>query len=171
MCIRDSHRTHLIAGLKPTASQVEIARAARSAANFLRRQEDMTSIAHLFEEAGPHGHGAFGLRDTLAALDDGRALHLYMSSTFVERWPSDAEHAARSALDHGTTVDVMSGGAASLFDAKCGGIAAVLRYVREGWSADQWKGGALEHRHEEVNDVRARNGTQYVPELVGAGAE
>lgn len=74
------------------------------------------------------GAGVKGSIGTEAAVTEGRARDLFITPAFLETHTADAERAVRAAFDHGTSVVLVLGEAATLLDAS-GGIAARLRFV------------------------------------------
>jgi hypothetical protein len=129
--------SHLTPTLAPRALRVEldvhatparIAECAREAASRLRDGHDLDRIARTIAAADAQGAGATGSVDTVRALDEGRARELFFSMQYLSKNAADLEAAVRSAFDHGTSVEHVSGEAAQQLD-QVGGIAASLRYV------------------------------------------
>jgi hypothetical protein len=127
--VHDTARAYLLADLHVGASLPEIGHSAAAGANFLRRQEDLTSVRSIMELAGHHGRGVIGLTPTLHALDERRVARLYVSRGFVDGHPSEAERVARGAFDQRAIVEIVSGDGGSLLDLRADGVAAVLHYT------------------------------------------
>lgn len=110
------------------ATDAQVAECARASASQLRNAQDLARIRETIEAAEANGVGAVGSVDTIRALDEGRARNLFFTLAYLEKSASDLEVAVRSAFDHGTTVEHVSGEAADLLEG-VGGVAASLRYV------------------------------------------
>lgn len=113
------------------SSDAEVVAAARAAASTLRNAADSRRLAELADEHRPGGLAAFGARETERALMDRCVQDLYITRTFRDAYPAEADAAIRMALDQDAAVEETSGSAAELLD-EHGGIAAGLRFQPAG---------------------------------------
>jgi hypothetical protein len=118
----------LRAELDVHATDAQVAECARTSASQLRNASDLARVRETIAAAQANHVGAVGSVDTMRALAEGRARHLFFTLTYLEKSASGLETAVRSAFDHGTAVEHVSGEAASLLEG-VGGVAASLRYV------------------------------------------
>jgi hypothetical protein len=116
------------ADLDINATKAQVTTCARESASRLRNTHDLARIREIIAAAEANGVGVIGGVDTMRALDEGRARTLYFTLRYLEGDASELEAAVRSAFDHGTGVEHVSGEAAEVLDG-VGGIAAGLRYV------------------------------------------
>jgi hypothetical protein len=116
------------ADLDVNATTAQVTACARESASRLRNTHDLARIREIIAAAEANGVGVIGGGDTMRALDEGRARNLYFTLRHLEANASELEAAVRSAFDHGTGVEHVSGEAAEVLDG-VGGIAAGLRYV------------------------------------------
>ena len=115
------------AALDVHASEAIVAEAARAAACSLRDEADARAVRETTDLANGGGLGAVGPDATSRALEQSCVRELFLSRTYCEENPVDAEDAVRSALDQDALVTDVSGDAAALLDAR-GGVAARLRF-------------------------------------------
>jgi peptide subunit release factor 1 (eRF1) len=134
------------------ASETEVLQAARAAAETLEREAELTAVTELVE-AATTPHARLGLRDTLAAVSQGRAYRLFMVEGFdatggecptcgqlvagqdpcptcgqpVGPLPKLRERLLHRAHETGCAVEFVAGEAADLL-AVHGGIGAWARY-------------------------------------------
>lgn len=116
------------ADLDVHASDAMVAERARESASRLREARDRAMVEATLSAADAAGAGVKGSIGTEAAVTEGRARDLFITPAFLETHTADAERAVRAAFDHGTSVVLVLGEAATLLDAS-GGIAARLRFV------------------------------------------
>jgi hypothetical protein len=116
------------ADLDVNATTAQVTACARESASRLRNTHDLARIREIIAAAEANGVGVIGGGDTMRALEEGRARNLYFTLRHLEGNASELEAAVRSAFDHGTGVEHVSGEAAEVLDG-VGGIAAGLRYV------------------------------------------
>jgi len=116
------------ADLDVHATEAQVAECARQSASRLRDARDVTLVTATLSAAEAAGAGVKGSVETETAVSEGRARDLFFTLSFLEQHAADAERVVRSAFDHGTSVALVSGDAATLLDAT-GGIAARLRFV------------------------------------------
>jgi hypothetical protein len=110
------------------ATDSQVAECARTSASQLRNANDLARVRETIAAAEANRVGAVGSVDTIRALGEGRARHMFFTLPYLEKSASDLEAAVRSAFDHGTEVEHVSGEAAALLEG-VGGVAASLRYV------------------------------------------
>ncbi|MFI5246575.1 MAG: hypothetical protein ACHQQR_15180, partial [Gemmatimonadales bacterium] len=111
------------------SSTAEITRAAERDAKILRDSHDSAVVEHVLNLAASHGRGVTGAKETLAVMSSGEGRQLLITPSFLSEHPDEAEAAVEFALDHATDIEVLSGDAAAMLDAKAGGIAASLRFA------------------------------------------
>lgn len=110
------------------ATDAQVAECARESASLLRNAADALRVREAIGASEAGGLGVTGSVDTARALGEGRARTLYFTLGFLENFAADLEGAVRTAFDHATDVEHVSGEAAELLD-DLGGIAASLRYI------------------------------------------
>jgi hypothetical protein len=111
------------------SSMAEITRAAERDAKILRDSRDAAVVEHVLNLAASHGRGVTGAKETLTVMSTGEGRQLLITPRFLSEHPDAAEAAVEFALDHATDIEVLSGDAAAVLDAKAGGIAASLRFA------------------------------------------
>ncbi|HEX9563488.1 MAG TPA: hypothetical protein VF981_05945 [Gemmatimonadaceae bacterium] len=119
------------ADLDVHASDSRIAECARRSASQLRDADDLSRINRTIAASEANGAGVTGSVESKRALDEGRARELYFTLRYLANHAADVEAAVRSAFDHGTVVEQVSGVAAERLDA-VGGVAAYLRFAAAG---------------------------------------
>lgn len=112
------------------ATEAQVAECARESASALRNAADAKRVRDAIGAAAAGGLGVTGSADTGRALAEGRARHLFFTLGYLENNAADLEGAVRTAFDHGTEIEHVSGEAAAALD-DMGGIAASLRYVAQ----------------------------------------
>lgn len=122
-------RAVLLPAFKAKASEAEIREFAATGASQLRDAEDQALVARLVEDVGAHGAAVVGKGATLEALSAGRVREVLLTDRFIEESSVDAERAVDLALEHATTVEIVTGSGAAQLDRSAGGIAAQLRFV------------------------------------------
>jgi hypothetical protein len=114
------------------SSEAEIMAAAERDARILRNARDTATVEQVLNLAASHGRGVAGAKRSLEVLSSGEGQQLLMTLKYLAEHPGEAEAAVEFALDHDADVELVSGDAAAVLDAKAGGIGALLRYVRAG---------------------------------------
>ena len=112
------------------SSEAEIAAAAERDARILRNARDSATVEQVLNLAASHGRGVAGAKQALAVMSTGEGQQLLITPRFLSEHPGEAEAAVEFALDHDADIEVLSGDAADVLDAKASGIAALLRFVR-----------------------------------------
>jgi hypothetical protein len=113
--------------LHASASEADVAEAARAGASALRNAMDLTAIVDIVQSDSTHSHAALGPAATRRALDRHAVRSLYVTGQFLEAHMSEAEDAVRAALDQGADVEYVADDAARTLDTH-GGLAARLRF-------------------------------------------
>ena len=109
------------------ATPVQLAAAAGTACDALRRARIEREVMTVIETAGARGPAALGPDTTRWALDQGRVQSLYLTPRFLDGNAAGAELAVRSALAQHAGIDVVGNGGAAQLDSH-GGVGARLRY-------------------------------------------
>lgn len=112
------------------STEAEIARAVGRDATILRNTRNSATVAKVLSLASAHDRGVAGAQRTLAVMSAGEGRQLLITPAFVSEHPGEAEAAVEFALDHDAGIEVLSGEAAAMLDAKGGGIGASLRFER-----------------------------------------
>jgi hypothetical protein len=116
--------------LPMASSEAEIMVAAERDARIIRNARDSAMVEQVLNLAASHGRGVTGAKQALAVMSTGEGQELLLTPRFMSERAGEAEAAVEFALDHDAEVEVLSGEAAAILDAKAGGIGALLRYVR-----------------------------------------
>jgi hypothetical protein len=119
------------------STEAEIAGAAERDARILRNARDSATVEQVMNLAASHGRGVAGAKQTIAVMSTGEGQQLLITPRFLSDHQHEAEAAVEFALDHDADIEVLSGEAAAMLDAKAGGIAALLRFVRAAGSESE----------------------------------
>jgi hypothetical protein len=122
-------RTHVSGTLGLTATEDEIATAAKHAGSALRATRGSALLDTMLEVAGAEGRAVRGVPATQRALRTSAVDLLVLSPAFLFTDADEAESSVHAALQQGARVEVLSGEAAEQLDRAAGGIAGKLRFA------------------------------------------
>jgi hypothetical protein len=125
-------RAVIAEALPARASTATIRAEAARCAAVLREARDRARVQIVAEAWGADERGTMGLVPTLRALAERSVEELLVSEHFLAHEPENAERVARSALEQGAVIEVVSGEAGSQLDAAAHGIGAKLRFTPAG---------------------------------------
>jgi Bacterial archaeo-eukaryotic release factor family 10 len=121
-------RLQVVGGLTTTSSDASLANAAAGAIEELARRRDGVLVELVLDRARAGGRSASGWGQTRIALEERAASEVLLSRRLLERSLDRAETLARTAMDGGARVDVVTGEGALRLDRESGGVAAELRF-------------------------------------------
>ncbi len=110
------------------ASNAQVAAALEHGAKAARRARDLRLVDDILARNAAGGHGIIGIAPVMEALREHAVDVLCFTEALLTQHPNEAELLARTAMQRGSALELVSGTAAEHLDAS-GGVGASLRFV------------------------------------------